>query len=88
MDTRDAFEAICCALRKHPQRRLVDARFFDEMFGNFIIDFEEEGRPRSIVNDRFELVLGDGFGGNQLGETVLQSLREADQRTILDALSL
>jgi hypothetical protein len=88
MDTRDAFEAICCALRKHPERRLVDARYSDELFGNFVIDFEDEGRPRSIVNDRFELVVGEGFGGNQLGETVLRSLREADEKTILDALSL
>lgn len=88
MDTKDVFEAICCALREHPERRLVEARYFDEMFGNFIIDFEDRGRPRSIVNDRFDLVLGEGFGGNQLGETVLRSLREADQRAILDALNL
>ena len=88
MDTKEAFDAICDALRKHPDRRLVDARYFDQIFGNFIIDFEEDGRPRSIVNDRFELVLGDGFGGNEPGATVLRSLRKADEKTILDALKL
>jgi hypothetical protein len=88
LDTKDAFDAICGALLNHPDRRLIDARYFDEIFGNFIIDFEEEGRPRSIVNDRFELVLGEGFGGNEPGATVLRSLRDADEKTILDALKL
>ena len=86
--TAEAYELICGALKRAPRRRFIEAHYYDEVFGNFIIDFEDDGRPSSIVNDRFELAVCDAVGGEGTGKTVIPSLQEADEGTVVRALNL
>jgi hypothetical protein len=87
MEARAAFIAIKRALSDDSRKEVVSSSYDEEAFGNFIIAFRDEGRQRSIVNDRFELVISDNLNGAD-GRTVLASIREADERTILRALQL
>ena len=87
MGPREAFESIRDAIASDPEKEIVDSRYWEEIFGNFIIAFREDGSPRSIVNDRFELVVSENLEGDN-GKTVLRSIREADEDTILRSLGL
>jgi len=88
MDTREAFEAIRSALDADPCRRIVESRYEELIFGNFIIAFEHGGRPRSIVNDRGELCLCNDLSGSKGCALILPSLWDVDQQGILRALEL
>jgi hypothetical protein len=87
VDTRDAYDAILTALGADPRKHIVESFFHEENFGNFWISFEDNGRPRTLVNDRGQLILGRGRLGRE-ETTVVQSIREADERTLLQALYL
>jgi hypothetical protein len=86
-EPREAFDAIRQAIARDPRKELVDSRYEEKVFGNFIIAFRDEGQPRSIVNDRFELVVCDNLEGDDC-RTILRSIREADEGTILQVLGL
>lgn len=86
MDSRDVYDAILRAIDADPRRQLVASRFDDAAFGNFVISFEEDKRPRSVVNDRGELVLCTGLNGSGGCTTVLSCLPGADEEAVLRAL--
>ena len=88
MHPKEAFELICGALRQRSDKRLVNADYYDHMFGNFTIDIEDESRPRSIVNDRFELVVCEAFGGEGQTRTIFANLRLADEHAVMRSLDL
>lgn len=87
MTAREAYDVIRRAIGADPHKRVLRSEFDEGVFGNFIIAFEDRGRPRSIVNDRFELVICDDLEGEKC-RTVLRSLRDADEAGILNALDL
>ncbi len=82
----DAFDAIKAAVEADPQKRLVNSRYWPEAFGNFIIAFEDAGSPRSVVLDRFELVLCEDLNGDEGCKTILQSIREAEPDEVIARL--
>ena len=88
MDAREAYQTILSALDADPRKRVVSSRFEEANFGNFVIGFEDEGRAKSILHDRGELVLCNDLHGNQDCTTALASLATADQPTALRALNL
>ncbi|HEX8379392.1 MAG TPA: hypothetical protein VF619_02440 [Allosphingosinicella sp.] len=85
MDTRDAYTAILKALGADSRKHVVACGFDEENFGNFAITFEVKGRPRTLINDRGELSLSHERT-ERGGRTILQSIHEADERTLLQAL--
>ena len=87
MRTREAFDAIENAIALNPRMQIVRRHYDAENFGNFHIAFREEGKPRSIVNDRFELVHCDDLDGHNC-KTVLPSFQYVDETTILQKLGL
>lgn len=88
MDASAGYDAILRALAAEPRIRIVES-FFDEVnFGNFIVRFEADGQPRSIVNDRGELVLCSDLEGSRDCRTALQSLYGVDKPALLRALGL
>jgi hypothetical protein len=88
MDSRDAFDAIQRALEADPRREMQASRYEAALFGNFVISFEEDGQSRSIVNDRGELMICAGPDGEGTCRTLLPSLAQADEQTVLRALGL
>jgi hypothetical protein len=66
---------------------MVESVFDEEVFGNFVIAYEEMGRITTLVNDRGELVRDDPTGA-ALSITVVPSIRDQDERSILRALGL
>ena len=87
MEPREAFEAIRRAIASDHRKQIVNSRYDEQAFGNFIISFRDNGRPRSVVNDRFELVLCENVEGDG-GTTLLRSIEDADAESILHALGL
>jgi hypothetical protein len=85
---KEAFDAIQTAVAADNRKRLVNAQYWPEIFGNFIVAFEEEGRPKSIVCDRFELVACEDPSGDEGCRTVLRSIRNAEPAEVLKALDL
>jgi hypothetical protein len=81
-------EIIRGAITRDPNKRLVKSTFDEASFGNFIISFEEDGRARSVVNDRGELVVCSDLEGSRDCVTVLGSLHGADEQLIINALKL
>lgn len=69
-------------------KRIVESQFNEANFGNFVISFEVDGQPKSIVNDRGELVLCDDLEGSRDCKTVVQSLADADESIVISALNL
>jgi len=85
---KEAFDAIQAAIAADAGKRMVDARYWPEVFGNFIVAFEEDGRPKSIVCDRFELVVCEDLQGERGCRTVLRSVRETEPSEVLKTLGL
>ena len=67
MNSLEAFEAIRRAVGADPRMCIVDSRYEELIFGNFIIAFEHDGLPRSIVND----------SGNWSSPTILRDAKAA-----------
>ena len=88
MDTKKAYETIRQALDADPRKRVVDSIYDEINFGNFWISFEADGQPRSVVNDRDELVLCRDLRGTVDCVTILPSLREADEQTVVRGFDL
>jgi hypothetical protein len=86
--TREAYDTICRALEADPGKRIRDSVYDEEVFGNFFIAFEGEGEPRSVVNDRDQLIIYRDLAGTEDGEITLSSLRDADEHKLLAALNL
>jgi hypothetical protein len=84
---RQAFDAIATAIAADPAKQIVQSRFWEEAFGNFHIAFTDAGNPRSVINDRFELVLSENLEGTDC-HTILRSIRDADEGTILRSIGL
>ncbi|MCW3797935.1 hypothetical protein OMW55_08980 [Sphingomonas sp. BN140010] len=87
MDAREAYETILSALHADPRKRIVSSLFEEANFGYFLIGFEDEGRAKSILHDRGELVLCGDLHGSQDCTTALASLATADQPTAIRALN-
>lgn len=88
MQPQEAFDAIKQAISSDPSKRVVHARYWPDVFGNFIVAYELGGQPSSIVLDRFELVVCDDLAGDSGCKTVMQSIREANVDDVLRALAL
>lgn len=88
MDPREAYDAILSALGADRRKRVVRSDFDERSFGNFIVGFEEAGKPGSIVNDRGELAVCGDLDGSRDCTTVILSLRDVDAQTVLRALRL
>jgi hypothetical protein len=88
MDAREAYEAISRSLGADPRNCIIKCVFDERNFGNFIISFEHSGAPRSIVNDRGELVLCDDLEGSVGRRTVVPSLYGLDEQRVVRALKL
>jgi hypothetical protein len=88
MDARKAYEAISKTIGADPRNRIIKCVFDKENFGNFIISFERGGAPRSVVNDRGQLVLCDDPEGRLGCRTVVQSLYGVDEQRVIQALKL
>jgi hypothetical protein len=87
MDTKAAYDAILRAIAADPTRRLVETVFDEDVFGNFVVAYHEMGRVRTLVNDRGELVRDDPTGA-ALRVTVIPSIGDQDERSLLRALGL
>jgi len=88
MGSKEAYDTIRRALASNPRTSIVDCIYDDAAFGNFVIAFEVEGRPRSVVNDRGELTLCSDLAGTRKCATVLPSIADADEQTLVEALNL
>jgi hypothetical protein len=88
MKSREAFQVICRAVERGAARRIVE-KFYDEQhFGSFVVSFEENGEPRSIVNDRGFVFLTHEFDGSGNSVATIPSLSEVDAQRLTDALNL
>jgi hypothetical protein len=75
-DPEAIYNAINNLLKKMQDVKIVDCRYFPAIFGNFIISFTLNGKPKSLVNDRFELLICDDLGGDGRRNTILDSIRD------------
>jgi hypothetical protein len=76
------------AVAAEDHRRVVHSQYDPTVFGNFIISYEDAGRPRSIVRDRFELAVCDDLQGQQGCRTVVPSIQRVNEAEIPKALGL
>jgi hypothetical protein len=88
MTPNEAYDAIRSALAAKPGTRVLDCTYDDAMFGNFVIGFQAQGRARSFVNDRGELALCSDLAGTQHCRTIVRSLANVDEQTLIEALAL
>jgi len=88
MKSKDAYDAICAAIKADPRKHLVSSDYSNDHFGNFVIAYEENGVPRSVINDRLKLALCDDLDGTENCRIVLQSLQSANEATTLSAIGL
>jgi len=88
MGSKEAYDAIRKALASNPRTSIADCTYEDAAFGNFVIAFELEGQPRSVVHDRGELALCSDLTGTRQCTTVLLSIVDADEQTVIEALKL
>jgi hypothetical protein len=88
MLSEQAYRAIRMAVAAGDHRRIVRSEYDPTAFGNFIISYEDAGRPRSIVCDRLELVVCCDMEGRQGCRTVVPSIQKAKEAEILRALGL
>ncbi|HKH27694.1 MAG TPA: hypothetical protein VKA61_05075 [Sphingomicrobium sp.] len=88
MGPKEAYDTIRRALADNQRTSIVDCTYDDAAFGNFVIAFEVEGRPSSVVNDRGELALCSDLAGTRQCTTVLRSIDDADEQTVIEALKL
>lgn len=87
MDTKAAYDAILRAIAAAPNKRLVESVFDEEVFGNFVVAYNEMGRVRTLVSDRGELVRDDP-AGSASRVTIVGSIGDQDERSLLGALGL
>ena len=83
MHTDDAYNALLNALGLDREIKITERFLDEENFGNFVISFEKYGRRRTLINDRGQLTLSRG---REPSTTIVQSIGEADERTLLEAL--
>ena len=88
MKSKDAYDAICAAIKADPRKHLVSSDYSNEHFGNFVIAYEENGAPKSVINDRLQLALCDDLDGIENCRIVLHSLQGADEATTLSTIGL
>lgn len=88
MRSKEAYNAIRKALASNPRTSIVECTYDTAAFGNFLIAFEADGEPKSVVNDRGELVLCGDLAGTRNCETVVPSINDVNERMILKALGL
>jgi len=87
MGAEDTYDAICKAFEGDVRIRVLRAYLDELAFGNFIIAFQLNGQPKSIVNDRGQLFLHDNLSGAGAGTEVVRSLYNADEDTLLQTLA-
>jgi hypothetical protein len=80
------YDTLVDELGKRESIALVSARYFPEIFGNFIISFRNGGREKSLVNKRFELLLCDQLGGEGDRRTVVSDIRERSLTEVLESV--
>ena len=85
MRSDDAYNAILAALGSDPEIKIVERFLDEENFGNFVISFEKDGRRRMLTNDRGQLTFDRGQA--TASRTIMQSIYEADERSLLQALN-
>ena len=88
MGPNEAYHAIRDALMSKPSVSVLDCAYDDAKFGNFVIVFEADGEPRSVINDRGEIALCRGPAGNQHCTTVVPSVAAVEQEALITALGL
>lgn len=88
MTAADAYKLILQVVNERSDTELVGSKFYERVFGSFIISFIQDGAEKSVVNDRFELVVCNDLHGDIGCRTVLKSIREADQQQLLNAIEL
>jgi hypothetical protein len=88
MGSREAYDTVRKALASSPRTSIVDCTYDDATFGNFVVAFELEGQPRSVVHDRGELALCSDLTGTRQCATVVSSIADADEQTLIEALKL
>jgi len=88
MRSNEAYDAIRKALGSNHGTRLLSCTYDEEMFGNFVIAFEVDGRPSSVVNDRGELALCSDLVGTQRCRTIVRSIAAVDEQALIQALTL
>lgn len=84
----EAFALIKTAVEADPDKRLVKAQYWPDVFGNFIVAFEDSGTPQSVVLDRLELVICQDLDGNEGCKAVLDSIRNAEPDEMIAKLGL
>ena len=87
MNTREAFDAIQGRLRASAGTNVIESFYNEELFGNFWITYERDGRHSSVVNDRGQLVLSSGPTDGRVEKVLVEDLYAADAAAILGAVS-
>jgi hypothetical protein len=87
METKAAYEAIQRTLSADARKSVVHSSYDEEMFGNFVIAFLDDGRPSSLVNDRGQLLLYDGLDAEEYRRTLLDDLYGADEARVVQAVT-
>ncbi len=75
---------------EHSRRANVDlfgARYYPEIFGNFIISFRIAGCDASLVNERFELFICNQLGGEGDRHTLARDIRERTPAEVLASIN-
>lgn len=80
------YDALVDELGKRASLALISARYFPQIFGNFIISFTICGHAKSLVNEWFELLLCDRLGGEGNRRTVVKDIREQSLLEILESV--
>ncbi len=84
MHSDDAYNLILTALASDREIKIIGHFLDSENFGNFAISFERMGRRRMLTNDRGQLILD--YGRRNVSRLIVESIYEADERDLLEAL--
>ena len=85
MAPNEAYELAGNVLDR-PDIRILSRDFNERVFGNFIIGFDQDGRQRSLICDRSQILLCNDLGGLSGCVLVVPSLYELAPQELIDFL--
>jgi methyltransferase-like protein len=82
----ELFEFMLKKIKEYMNYEIESSTYESNMFGNFIISFTAYVNRYSIVLDRGQFFICDGFDGNGSCELIAESLLCVDKKRLLEAV--
>ena len=86
MKTKDAYNIILKTLSDCSDCEIVDYLYNSDVFGNFIIGFIKDNKPKSFVCDRGQIYLCNDLKGNLGCCMIVPSISEVCQENLVMSL--